>query len=132
MATELQKRALEKVVEIGRTKKRLIKGRVLKEVGYSANTAIAPDKVFQSKGFLELCDELGLTDSFLTKSLVADIKAKPENRKPELELGFKIRGRLKEDAPKGNQYNFFLNAEQLKRIAERVQNGNTASETESS
>lgn len=66
------------------------------EVGYSKNTAKTPQKLTGSKGFIELCDELGLTDNFLTTALVEDIKEKKGNRKPELELGFKVRGRLKE------------------------------------
>ena len=94
MATPLQEKALETLVEAGRTKKRIIKGQVLVKAGYSKNTAIAPDKVFKSKGFLELADELGLTDKLLTTALIFDIKNKPKNRKGELELGFKVKGLL--------------------------------------
>lgn len=104
MATDLQRKALDKVVEYGRAGKRISKGKLLKEVGYAGTTAIAPQKVFESKGFLQLCDDLGLTDDFLTKALVDDIQAKPKRRFKELELGFKIRGRLNPDGfetPKG-------------------------------
>lgn len=89
MATERQEKALEKLVEGGRTK-----GQALIEAGYSPNTAKAPTKVTESKGFKELCDDYGLTDSLIINSLVEDIKGKAKNRKPELELGAKIKGML--------------------------------------
>ena len=132
MATDLQTKALEILVEAGRTKKRIIKGQVLVKAGYSKKTAIAPSKVFESKGFKDLCDELGLTESFLTKALVEDIEGKPRQRKAELELGFKVRGILNGDGEgKGNIYNFnFIQEKQLKRIAARVLNGNSESEGE--
>ncbi len=131
MATDLQKRALESLVEASRTKKRVLKGQVLKLAGYAPNTAIKPNQVFESKGFLDLCEEVGLTDLFLTKALVDDIKHKPRNREKELRLAFNVKGKLNEQ-PKGdtyNQFNFF-DAEQLKRIARRVQNGDSTSTAE--
>lgn len=91
MATELQKRALDELVEDGGNK-----GKALVKAGYSKETAKTPQKVTESKGFKELCEKLGLTDNFLTNCLVEDIKKKPQNRKPELELGFKIKGLLAE------------------------------------
>lgn len=130
MATKLQQKALEHLVVIGRTKKRIIKSQVLREVGYSEDVAMQPDKVFKAKGFLQLADELGLTEDFLTKALVADIKGKPKKRTKELELGFKVRGMLKDNNGGGNTYNFaFLTEEQQQRIARRLQIGDTASET---
>lgn len=65
--------------------------------GYSPLTAHNPQKLTDSIGFQDLCDELGLTENFLVKALVSDIKKKPKNRKAELELGFKVRGKLKDD-----------------------------------
>ena len=41
-------------------------------------------------------EEAGLTDDFLNNALVFDIKHKPKNRKPELELAYKLKGKLKE------------------------------------
>lgn len=76
--------------------------------GYSEAVQHTPSKVLESKGYLEALDELGLTDELLTTSLVDDIKAKPANRKPELELGFKVRGKLNNDDPKGNTYNTII------------------------
>jgi hypothetical protein len=72
---------------------------------YSPNTANTPQKLTESTGFQELCNEYGLTDDFLVKALVSDIKKKPKNRKPELELAFKIKQRLKENEPVGNTTN---------------------------
>ncbi len=66
----------------------------MREVGYSENTAKTPQKLTESKGFIELCEEKGLTDDLLINALVEDIKSKKGNRKSELELAFKIKGRL--------------------------------------
>ena len=90
MSTIKQKKVLQKIIENhGNVSKSM------REVGYSKNTALNPKKnLTDTKGFKELCEEIGLTDEFLTVALVSDIKSKPKNRKPELELGFKVRGRL--------------------------------------
>jgi len=89
--------------------------------GYGESVQHTPAKVLESRGYLEALDDLGLTDELLTTSLVEDIKAKPKNRKPELELGFKVRGRLKNDEPNGPIFNFnILTIEQQKRVARRV------------
>lgn len=69
----------------------------MREVGYREATIENPSNLTNSTGFKELCEEYGLTDNLLIKSLVEDIKKKKGNRKPELELGFKVRGRLQED-----------------------------------
>lgn len=97
MATLRQKRLAAKIIENrGNASKSMI------EVGYSAATAHNPQQITNSKGFQELCDELGLTDNLLVTALVSDIKKKPKNRKAELELGFKVRGKL-QDVPGGNK-----------------------------
>jgi len=99
MATIRQRQAFNKIIENH--------GNVMKsmrEVGYSPNTVINPSNLTDSIGFQELCEEYGLTDDFLIKALVSDIKNKPKNRKAELELGFKVKQRLVEDkTPKGLQ-----------------------------
>ena len=88
--TAKQRKAFKKIVE-----NRGVEGKLLEDVGYAKNTAKNPDQnLIKSLGFQKLCDEAGLTDEFLTTALFEDIKAKPKNRKPELELGFKIKGRL--------------------------------------
>lgn len=75
------------------------KGKLVAMGGYSVAMQKQPGKVLESKGFLEALDSFGLTEELLTTSLVADIKAKPKNRKPELELGYKVRGLLNPDIP---------------------------------
>lgn len=134
MATELQTKTLEAVVELGRTGKRIVKRRVLKKVGYSQVVADQPKKVFESKGFLELCDEIGLTDTFLTQALYEDIKAKKGKRKPELELAFKVKGRLKEEnnGQKTQNNIFVITDEQQRAIARRIITGDQPSEEQNS
>lgn len=89
MSTLKQEKALDKLVENGGNI-----SRAMLEVGYSRNTAKTPQKLTGSVGFIELCEERGLTDNLLLDALVEDIRDKKGNRKAELELGFKIRGRL--------------------------------------
>ena len=69
----------------------------MKAAGYSVATAQTPKKLTTSKGFAELMNEYGLTDQLLLESLVFDIKNKPKNRKQEIELGAKLKGRLKDN-----------------------------------
>lgn len=89
MSTIKQKKALEKMVENGGNI-----SKAMRDVGYSETTAQTPQKLTQSKGFLELCDSRGLTDSMLINALVDDIKSKKGARRAELELAFKIKGKL--------------------------------------
>lgn len=74
----------------------------MRKVGYSHNSAVKPQNLTESKGWKELCEQAGLTDEFLLDALHEDIEKKPQNRKPELELAFKVKGRLKENEI-GNQ-----------------------------
>jgi hypothetical protein len=64
----------------------------MRKAGYSENTINTPQKLTESKGFKQLCDECGLTEELIVGSLVADIKSKPQNRLGELGLGAKIKG----------------------------------------
>lgn len=89
MTTVRQELALEKIVENGGNV-----SQAMREVGYSEASVNNPSSLTKSKGFLELCEIKGLTDSLLINALVEDINTKKGNRKAELELGFKIRGRL--------------------------------------
>ena len=114
MSTTKQKLALQKTVVYGGNVTR-----AMREAGYAEATANNPSNLTKSKGFLELCEKQGLTDNLLVNALVEDIQAKPGDRKAELELGFKIRGRLvqKSDAT-------FVphepTAEQKKRISDLI------------
>lgn len=89
MATIKQKKAIEKIVENGGNI-----SRAMMDVGYSKNTAHSPSKLLDSKGFMELMEELGLTDDLIIGSLVDDIKSKPGNRIAELQLAVKMKGRI--------------------------------------
>ena len=89
MATMKQKKAFDKIVE-----NRGNISRAMLDVGYDETTAKNPKNLTESKGFKELCEEYGLTDDLLVTSLVEDIKEKKGNRRAELELGFKIKGKL--------------------------------------
>ena len=127
MPTELQKAAVEKLVESGG--KSVSKAMRESRIPYSPKTAKNPKKLTESNGFKELLKKYGLTEGLITKSLVADIKKKPQRRVKELGLGADIL-RMRDQKPSGdtyNQFNFF-DAEQLKRIAGRIQNGDSASE----
>jgi hypothetical protein len=103
MATVKQKKALDALVGNG--------GNVTKamlEVGYSKNTANTPQKLTESIGFQELMNDKGLTDDLLVDALVDDIIAKPKRRFKELELGFKVRGRLNPDGNEGRNNNIMI------------------------
>lgn len=89
MATEKQEKALNKMLENGG-----IASRAMLDAGYSLATAKTPQKLTGSLGFVELCEERGLTDNFLIDALIEDIKAKPGNRTAELALALKIKGRV--------------------------------------
>lgn len=88
MATTKQRKALEKVLEN--------KGNVsksMREAGYSPKTAKNPKILTESKAWRELLDEY-LPDDLILGALRDDIKKKPGNRKPELELATKLKGKL--------------------------------------
>jgi len=72
------------------------KGKALRDEGYSQSVIDNPSKVFELVGFKQVMDELGLTDKFLVSALVHDIENK-ENRFNELQLGFKLKGHLKDN-----------------------------------
>lgn len=104
----------------------------MREVGYNEATAKNPKNLTESKGFLELCDDIGLTDEFLTKALHDDIKGKPKRREKELRLAFQVKKRLTNDSEGGggttNNYLTIIGGDQAKRIARRVLIDNTESE----
>lgn len=115
MATQMQKRALMNLVEKGGTV-----AEAMREAGYSENTIHTPQKLTESEGFLELVN-IYLPEDKLLRALEEDIDGKPKNRKAELELAFKLHGRLKDkgEGPRTFNINVFSN-EQQRRIAERI------------
>ena len=107
MATVRQKKAVEAMVGTG--------GNVTKamlEAGYSPNTANTPQKLTESDGYRELMDAY-LPDDMLLRALADDIEKKVGNRKAELELGFKIKGKLSDKVehsnPDGNLKTIIIN-----------------------
>lgn len=106
----------------------------MREVGYTASSATNPSNLTNSAGFKLLCEERGLTDTFLLDALVQDIKSKPKNRKPELELAFKVKGKIhdKEEPPTQTNNFFIINEKQRDRIARRIITNPSAIEESSS
>lgn len=99
MATVKQRRAVEKLAENG--------GNVsaaMRAAGYSPISAATPKKLTESKGFYELCEQVGLTDDLILQALADDIKNKPKQRVKELALAARIKGM--EKAPSGGSVNF--------------------------
>lgn len=93
----------------------------MRDAGYSENTLHTPAKLTESEGFQELMN-IYLPEDKLLRALESDIDEKPKNRKAELELAFKLRGRLKDkdpDGPRVLNINIFSD-EQRRRIAERI------------
>lgn len=91
---------LKAMVELG-----MNQGEAMKYAGYSKSIQMVPSKVTKTKSFLEVCNENGLTDDRLTAFLNEDIEAKKGNRKGELELAFRIKGRLQPDIQVNNTQN---------------------------
>lgn len=71
----------------------------MKEAKYAPSVIRQPKVLTDSDGFRELMADYGLTEELISMALVKDIEAKPQNRKPELELGAKI---LRMTASEGN------------------------------
>ncbi len=132
--SNLQIAAVNRMVELGRNKKRISVSNVMREVGYSPSTAVVPSKLTKSPTFIQLCDDMGLTDDFLLEALHSDIKKKPKNRTAELKLAFQVKGKLKE-AENPNPFTqnniFVFDESQLSRIARRISNGDTSSKEQS-
>ena len=82
--------AMEKIVE-----NRGNVSKSMREAGYSDAYASNPDQFTNTKGFKELADAY-LPDDFLLRALAEDIEAKPKQRKQELELAFKVKGKMTE------------------------------------
>ena len=90
MATERQKIAIDKVIE-----NRGNVSKAMKEAGYTAASAKNPSNLTDSKAWAELMD-IYLTDDMLLRALSDDIEKKEGSRKGELELAYKLKGRMTE------------------------------------
>lgn len=121
MPTEKQKKAVKAMLENGG-----IISKAMEASGYTKATSKTPQKLTQSKGFKELCEECGLTDDLILVSLVEDIKKKPQNRKAELELGAKIKGlftdKIKIGEDPENPFKKELDDKEIDKIIERYAN----------
>ena len=94
MPTTKQRKAVDNLVGNG--------GNVtdaMRKAEYAEATINTPQKLTESKGFKELCNQYGLTDDLILKSLVDDIKEKPQRRTGELSLGAEILGLKRRDSP---------------------------------
>lgn len=93
MATQRQRAAMAKILE-----KPGSVSAAMREVGYSENTARNPSDLTESKGFRELMDEAGMTDSYLLekhrelmeKQYKGDIDSFARTK--ALEMAYKIKG----------------------------------------
>jgi hypothetical protein len=56
------------------------------EAGYSLKTAQTPSKLTESRGFLQIAKEVGLTPELISTALTDDIQNKPGNRAQELTI----------------------------------------------
>ena len=103
------------------TKQRLVIGKLIEnprvslysamvQSGYAPSTAVNPGKnLIKQPGFQDLLEEY-LPDSMLLGALREDINEKKGNRKGELELAFRVKGRLvaQEPGSTGDTYNNFI------------------------
>lgn len=90
------------------------------EAGYSE--AYARSGKFQkTKQFQELLEE-ALPDDFLLSALKNDIVNKPMNRKPELELAFKVKGKLVDKNETKVEGSLTINQEVVEKINKALDN----------
>lgn len=102
------------------TKQRLVIGRILADPsqtlysamiasGYSHNTAKAPGKnLVNRESFQDLLEEY-LPDDMLLGALKDDIQTKKGNRSKELDLAFKVKGKLTPNVESQSTYNTQIN-----------------------
>lgn len=90
--------------------------RAMITAGYSENTAQTPAKLTSAHGFKQAMKELGLTDELLVSALVSDIQNK-QNRFNELQLGFKLRGHLRENVTENKTLVLITSGESAKRYS---------------
>jgi phage terminase small subunit len=96
--TYKQREAAKNIVENGGNI-----GKAMRDAGYSEKTARTPSKLTESKGFRELIDE-EISDEYLIKLLKEELEYS-QNRKPYLEMAFKLKGKLN---PKNDNTNGIL------------------------
>ena len=90
MATLKQKKAIDNAVENGGNV-----SKAMRDAGYSPNTAKNPSKLTNTSAWAELMD-IYLPDDMLLRALSDDIEKKEGSRKGELELAYKLKGKMTE------------------------------------
>ena len=94
---------------------------VLRRAGYDESTAEVSTLVTQSVGYKAELAKYGLTEELITSSLVEDIRAKPQKRVRELELGADILSMRKRPVEPNQTLNIAIfSSEQQERIAQRI------------
>lgn len=88
MATIKQRKALDNLIE-----NRGNVSKAMRDAGYTEASAKNPSNLTNSVAYQELM-EAYLPDDMLLRALADDIEKKESNRKPELELAFKLKGRM--------------------------------------
>jgi len=81
--------------------------KALRDADYSDAYSKNPQKFIATKQFKELADQY-LPDDFLLGALYDDIEQKPKNRKAELELAFKVKGKMIDKKEVEHSGNFSL------------------------
>lgn len=111
MATERQKQAVSNLVE-----NRGNVSQAMKDAGYTEASAKNPSNLTKSAGFAELM-EAYLPDDMLLRALSDDIEKKEGNRKAEMELAFKLKGKMveKKDITSGGEKIMLLPSEVIDR-----------------
>ena len=125
MATERQKQAVSNLVE-----NRGNVSQAMKDAGYTDASAKNPSNLTKSAGFAELM-EAYLPDDMLLGALADDIEKKEGNRKAEMELAFKLKGKMiekKDITSNGQPINIVMPEE----VVERTDEYTTPPETEGS
>lgn len=129
MATQKQTVAAQKVLEnLGNNEPKPI-GEILRESGYADNTADTPSNVTESKGFIQILEDAGVTDDKISRILNEGLEAskpvyKNNNatktiehvgdvpdfaiRHKYLETAVKVKGYSTEKPPAGDIYNTFI------------------------
>lgn len=72
------------------------KGKALIDAGYSEVTAQNPKKILETKSMTHALNSAGLSIERLNSYLNEDIEAKKGNRFQELQLAYKLHGKLKD------------------------------------
>lgn len=137
--TAKQRLAAEKIADNIRSDNPKTTGEILREVGYSEEVSLTPTKVTESKGFLQVLEEAGVTDDRIAKVMEEGLNATRRVGDGELDPDYAVRHKYMETALKvknhqaegvagtGNIYNTFIqqnyidpNSEENKRKIEAI------------